>query len=101
MKWPVKTFYGIELTALVIGIVGGLIAYALTSWFGSLPQAFTGFFRLGTTGARFLVNVPIVVLIGCVIFLINLFAGLRRLWSLRLIGFLLCFFSLIFYSLLL
>jgi len=84
LKWPVRTFYGIELTALVIGIVGGLIAFVLTSWFGSLPQAFTGFFRLGTIGARLLVNVPIFALIGFVIFLVNLFAGLRRLWPLRL-----------------
>jgi hypothetical protein len=87
----------IEIIALIIGLIGSGLSFALVSAWGSFPVEFREFFRGGNLGGQIIGVFTLIGFAGLVLMLINLTMGLRKLWWLRSLGFsLVIFFSISF-----
>ncbi len=84
----------IELAAMLIGLTGVGLTAVLSSAFRDFPVELTRWFRMGELGWWVLwCSFPIGVA-GLVLMCVNVTTGLRKLWLLRVLGFV-CFFALI------
>lgn len=82
-----------ELAALLIGLTGAGLATGLVSAWGDFPVEFTRWFKHGEFGFFALFCSYLIGLAGLVLMCINMIKGLRKLWVLRLFGFV-CFLAL-------
>lgn len=80
----------IEIAALIFGLVGSGISFALGTWWGSFPVELREFLRGGDFGGKILGRLALVGLAGIIFMVFNLITGERKLWWLRILGFL-CF----------
>jgi len=82
--------YKIEIAALLIGFTGAVVTMGLATAWGAYPVEFTKYFKFGQIGFKALTGCFLIGLAGFVFMSANLITGLRKLWKLRLIGFI-CF----------
>ncbi|MBL1141884.1 MAG: hypothetical protein HND53_07640 [Proteobacteria bacterium] len=77
----------IELTMLIIGLIGSGISYTLVNWGNTFPIELNMFFQSGNLGGQFIGIFALIGLIGYFVMFYNLFIGRRQLWWARLIGY--------------
>lgn len=80
----------IEFAALLIGLTGAGLATTLVTNWGAFPAEVTTFLRPGEIGFKALVTAFLIGLAGLVLMCVNLITGMRKVWGLRLLGFI-CF----------
>lgn len=80
----------IEIVALIIGLLGSGLSFALVSAWGAFPVEFREFFRGGNLGGQIIGFCALIGFAGLVLMCVNLIMGQRNLWWLRSIGFV-CF----------
>jgi len=98
MTRAARVFQRIELIALAIGLSVGALSSVLVTWWGSLPVAFRELFRGGNIGGQFLAVAAIIGLVGLILFVVNLFSGIRGFWFWRLLGYSCFLISLTFFG---
>lgn len=89
----------IEIIALIIGLIGSGVSFTLVSWWGLFPVDVREFFRGGSVGGQIIGFFAIIGLVGSLLMFANLLAGQRRLWWLRLFGYILFLFLTISFGL--
>lgn len=82
----------IELTMLIIGLIGSGISYTFVNWGNAFPTEIRIFFQGGNLGSQVIGIFALVGLIGYFVMFYNFFLGRRKLWWARLLGYLMFLF---------
>lgn len=77
----------IEISALILGLIGSGISFALVSWWGMFPVEAREFFRGGNLGGQLIGIFALIGLSGIILLLVNLITGNRKWWWARAIGY--------------